>query len=87
MKFLFILLLLISCGKKDDNEALNVFKEELAEIPEMYVGYPLEARDTLRDAVKDGNLWQFHNTRWYLHQGVFLFKSVVLNDTTYKLVE
>lgn len=76
----------LSCGEKDKVRDY-VFTEEYAVIYEEYVSHPKEAQDILRYAIRaqNGSIWDYHKTKWFTHEGHFLFKSIIINDETFKL--
>jgi hypothetical protein len=84
---LTLLVINVSCGRKAPDEAQNVFTEQYAVIYEMFVGHPGEAHQELKNAIRahDGRIWDYDKTKWYLHDGRYLFKSIIINDETYKL--
>ena len=85
---LLAIITLASCGNNDTGkgkQALNLFREELAQRPTEYANDPIEVQRILRHAVQTHRLHEYHNTRWFNHHGVFLVRSVVIDDQTFKL--
>jgi hypothetical protein len=85
---LALVLTVVACGhhNESNHDTYGVYREEVSQRPTDYAESPLEVEAILRDAVQRGDLWSFHNTRWYSHRGTFLVRSVVLDDRTFKLV-
>lgn len=86
MKLIFILLLAIGCGKNETSKPnFGTYREEVAVRPEDRAETILEVRAILNDAVQRQFLHEFHNTKWYNQHGIYLCRSVVIDDRTYRL--